>query len=87
MAPRYGGSITRSLRRQVFATYPPICHLCGADGATTVDHLIPRSKGGMHTLDNSRPAHLSCNSMRQDMELTEWFKRHPLRSSQPSRRW
>jgi 5-methylcytosine-specific restriction endonuclease McrA len=27
-----------------------------------VDHVVPLSKGGEHTMRNSRTAHLSCNS-------------------------
>lgn len=44
-----GGNIDRSLRA-----------LCGEYG--TVDHIIPVSLGGSHTMDNVAAAHLSCNS-------------------------
>ncbi|MFJ8818196.1 HNH endonuclease [Amycolatopsis thermoflava] len=30
----------------------------------TADHVVPRSKGGRPTLENSRPAHRRCNSQR-----------------------
>lgn len=40
------------------------CWLCGKLGATTIDHVIPRSLGGPDTLDNLRAAHGSCNSAR-----------------------
>ncbi|MEV5538488.1 HNH endonuclease signature motif containing protein [Saccharopolyspora shandongensis] len=30
----------------------------------TVDHVVPRSKGGAPTLDNAKPAHRRCNSRR-----------------------
>lgn len=68
----------QELTRLVLATYGRRCHLCGRMGATTADHLIPRSKGGPDTLVNLRPAHASCNYSRQDMDLDEWFRRHPL---------
>lgn len=83
----YSGEVVRSLRRLVFNAYPPICHLCGGPGATTVDHIIPRSKGGQHTLENCRPAHVACNSIRKNMDIDEWFRLHPLKTSQPSREW
>jgi 5-methylcytosine-specific restriction endonuclease McrA len=41
-----------------------ICWLCGMPGATTVDHVIPRSHGGEDNVENLRPAHLRCNSSR-----------------------
>lgn len=57
-----------------------VCHLCGwvveqsagnwknPNGAT-VDHLIPRSKGGPDEWDNVRLAHYKCNHKRSDQDL------------------
>lgn len=41
-----------------------VCWLCGQDGADTVDHVIPRSRGGESSDDNLRAAHRSCNARR-----------------------
>lgn len=51
------------IRAQVLGA-STICHLCGRDGADTVDHVIPRSLRPdlAHDLANLRPAHRSCNS-------------------------
>ncbi|MFR9919935.1 HNH endonuclease [Corynebacterium striatum] len=71
-------------------TYGTVCHLCGRDGATTADHVIPRSKGGDDSLANLRPAHASCNYRRRDLSLNEWRAKYPNASSvAPSRssRW
>ena len=51
-----------------------ICHLCGAPGAESVDHLIPRSKGGTNDLRNLAPAHISCNARRGARSLTEFYR-------------
>jgi 5-methylcytosine-specific restriction endonuclease McrA len=67
-----------------------VCHLCGQPGATSADHRRPRSKGGTDALTNLEPAHLACNRARSDMDLSEWFARHPLPTRQPlapSRNW
>jgi 5-methylcytosine-specific restriction endonuclease McrA len=40
-----------------------VCWICG-ETATTVDHVIPRSKGGTDADANLLPACLSCNSRR-----------------------
>lgn len=49
-----------------------VCHLCGGDidrslswpdpGYATVDHVVPLSLGGEHSMANCKAAHLSCNS-------------------------
>lgn len=59
----YNSKLYRSNRRLILAGHPP-CSLCGEGGANTVDHIIPRSRGGDHSLANLRPAHLKCNSSR-----------------------
>lgn len=74
----WAGRFAAELTALCLATFGRRCHLCGRPGATTADHLIPRNAGGPDHIDNLRPAHLSCNSSRQDMPLAEWFRRHPL---------
>ncbi|NDC49489.1 MAG: hypothetical protein EBZ61_10505 [Micrococcales bacterium] len=53
----------------------PLCQICGElmDWQTgrhrervSLDHIIPISKGGSHTMDNVRLVHLSCNSKKSD---------------------
>ncbi|MCB1786870.1 MAG: HNH endonuclease [Gammaproteobacteria bacterium] len=62
----WGGRKVPRLRQQVVETYGRTCHLCGMyiHGTVSVDHLIPRSKGGTDDIRNLRPAHLKCNSRR-----------------------
>lgn len=38
------------------------CAYCGSLDGTTMDHVIPISKGGAHVADNVVPACLACNS-------------------------
>lgn len=55
----------KRLRAIVYALYGDRCWLCGQPGATSVDHVVPISKGGaMFAVDNMRPAHLRCNQAR-----------------------
>lgn len=89
-AKRWAGRKVAALTALVLGTYGTDCHLCGGPGATSADHLVPRSKGGTDALDNLRPAHLGCNIARGDTDLAEWFARHPLPARpalQPSRKW
>jgi 5-methylcytosine-specific restriction endonuclease McrA len=54
--------------RQIVLQLSRKCWLCEEDHppATTADHVVPLSMGGTDELSNLRPAHLSCNSSRQD---------------------
>lgn len=54
----------KELRAWTLARDGGVCWLCGKPGATTVDHVVPRSLGGPDTLANLRAAHGSCNSAR-----------------------
>jgi 5-methylcytosine-specific restriction endonuclease McrA len=75
--------------RLVLATKGRTCHLCGLPGATTADHVVPRSLGGQHTLENLEPAHAGCNMVRNDAPLDEYRRRHPIHlpALAPSRAW
>lgn len=83
------GRCTRPFRRaraQVLAA-SDVCWLCGYPGSTTVDHVVPlrvlRETGRMdlaNDVGNLRPAHLSCNSRRQD-------RAPEVIGPAPSRRW
>ncbi len=47
------------------------CQYCGHRKDLTIDHVIPRSKGGQHTWDNVVIACGSCNSRKGDRTPTE----------------
>ncbi|MFW0784591.1 HNH endonuclease [Gordonia sp. CPCC 206044] len=46
------------------------CGYCTAK-ATTIDHVVPRSRGGSHTWDNCVACCASCNHRKADRLLTE----------------
>lgn len=57
---------------EVYARDKWACYLCAGlidpalppfhPDSKTVDHVVPLSRGGQHTMDNVRAAHLRCNS-------------------------
>lgn len=73
----------------VLAEYGDACHLCGRPGATTADHLTPRSQWGDDSLANTRPAHGRCNRKRGTLPLEQWFELYPITppTYTPSRDW
>ncbi|QNQ90871.1 HNH endonuclease [Corynebacterium poyangense] len=89
MGPRWGGTRATRLTALTLATYGDRCHLCGKHGATTADHLVPRSRGGDDAIENLRPAHVACNSMRGSMPIEEWRRKHPIyeQKCSASRKW
>lgn len=47
------------------------CAYCGQPGATTMDHVLPKSRGGETTWLNAVAAHESCNHDKGDRTPTE----------------
>ena len=77
---RWTGKESKEWRHLIVGTYGNRCHLCGKPIDLTlmypkaqrfsIDHLVPRSRGGTNALSNLRPAHLGCNSKRGNQLLT-----------------
>jgi len=57
--PRFGAR--RITRRAVFARDGFRCQYCGAGSSLTVDHVVPRSRGGGSAWDNIVTACAPCN--------------------------
>ena len=49
------------------------CVYCGADTDISIDHLIPRKKGGTDISDNLVCACKTCNSSKEKKDLMEWY--------------
>ena len=56
----------RITRRAVFARDGFRCQYCGCTGSLTVDHVMPRSRGGGSTWDNVVTACAPCNLRKGD---------------------
>jgi len=66
-------------RRAVFARDGWACQYCGRRSNLTVDHVIPRSKGGLSTWDNIVASCAPCNRRKGD-HLCSTIDMHPKRS-------
>jgi 5-methylcytosine-specific restriction endonuclease McrA len=71
----WGGRRVQKAWREVAGLHGSVCWICEEPIITTglpprhrlgpsVDHVVPRSKGGSDHIANLRPAHLGCNSRR-----------------------
>jgi 5-methylcytosine-specific restriction endonuclease McrA len=76
----YPSSVPLS-RRAVFSRDGQTCVYCGGS-ATSIDHVVPRSRGGTHTWDNVVAACRRCNHTKADRSLAElgWALPHPPRT-------
>ncbi|MDA0256744.1 MAG: HNH endonuclease [Chloroflexi bacterium] len=54
----------RLTRREVFARDHGRCQYCGRDAELTLDHVLPRHRGGRHEWDNVVAACRPCNHLK-----------------------
>ncbi len=71
-------SVVPLTRRAVFARDGGRCVYCGA-AATSLDHVIPKSRGGQHVWENVVSACGRCNHVKGDRAIAElgWRLRRP----------
>ena len=50
------------------------CIYCGIQ-SESIDHILPRSRGGLSVTENCVPACLSCNGLKSDTDVFEWYRR------------
>ena len=50
------------------------CIYCG-NNSESIDHVLPRSKGGLSVTENCVPACLSCNGSKTDNDAFDWYRK------------
>lgn len=66
------GSLSEKDWESVLRQWRHCCAYCQADGPLTMDHVIPLSRGGRHTVGNVVPACGTCNGSKFNKLLSEW---------------
>jgi len=62
-------------RRDIYNKYNGHCAYCGKKiefDDMTIDHIIPSSKGGANTLENTIPSCQLCNNQKADKSIEEF---------------
>jgi 5-methylcytosine-specific restriction endonuclease McrA len=60
------------LNREIDAIYSSICAFCKSSENITIDHIIPLSRGGNHSIGNLQPLCGSCNSSKKNRFISEY---------------
>jgi 5-methylcytosine-specific restriction endonuclease McrA len=63
--------------RARFAEFGHRCAYCGADGDLHIEHVVPISRGGPHSIGNIIPACKDCNYSKRDSEVETWYRSQP----------
>lgn len=59
-------------RKEIKALLSSHCFYCGSAESISLDHVIPISRGGRHSIGNLVAACRSCNSRKNARFITEW---------------
>ncbi len=66
-------SARKRFRRSILDEWPE-CAYCGRKHPTTLDHVIPRARGGSQERRNLIGACGACNLEKSDMPWFEWYR-------------
>jgi len=61
------------LKKDLSRLMKQLCFVCGSNGEH-VDHIIPLSRGGRHSIGNLQMLCASCNLSKGNKTMTEWKK-------------
>ncbi|AAP99078.1 MULTISPECIES: HNH endonuclease [Prochlorococcus] len=64
----------RQWRKSLHSYTAKRCIYCG-NASESIDHILPRSKGGLSITENCVPACLSCNGKKSDTEAFYWYRK------------
>lgn len=76
---RHGHQKVPLTRANIFKRDNYKCVYCGEHhrGAMTLDHVVPRSKGGEDSFENLVTCCMPCNFEKDDLTVEEWGRKHP----------
>lgn len=62
------------LPKELRRIYSSPCYMCGSIENQSIDHIIPLSRGGRHSVGNILTLCLRCNMSKHARTITEWKK-------------
>ncbi len=64
----------RFWRKSIHTFTSKRCIYCGKT-SESIDHILPRSQGGLNITENCVPACLSCNGNKSDENVFDWYRK------------
>lgn len=71
-AKKLANGIFKVTRKEIKTLLASQCFYCGSNSQISIDHVIPISRGGRHSIGNLVAACRSCNSRKNARFITEW---------------
>jgi 5-methylcytosine-specific restriction endonuclease McrA len=69
---KLGNGVFTILPKELNKLLSSKCNNCGTSEEITLDHIIPISRGGRHSIGNLQPLCQSCNSSKNAKTIMEW---------------
>jgi len=66
----------QSFRQSIFEAWQHRCAYCG-DPAQSLDHIMPKARGGLTVRSNLAAACLTCNRRKGHREVFSWWREQP----------
>lgn len=60
-------------KKEILKIISSPCVACGSYDKITMDHIVPLSRGGKHSIGNLQPLCFSCNASKNNRVMTEWI--------------
>ena len=64
----------KRFRKDIFEAWEYRCAYCGRSNPSTLDHVVPRAKGGPTVRNNLVAACADCNLQKSDSEFCLWHR-------------
>lgn len=64
----------KRFRKDILEAWANLCAYCGSDRAHTLDHIVPRAKGGSTKRGNLLACCPTCNLDKSDTDMLLWYR-------------